>query len=81
MMKEEEVEQFVKPANKFSFEDEDEEMVFNPGCPVSSFKRMVQYNKQDLVLSALGSLSKFIEQKSAFSVTNEGLMQLIECAR
>ena len=52
-MKEEEEEIFVKPVNKFSFEEEDEETKFSPANPVSSFKKMISFNKEDLVSKAL----------------------------
>jgi hypothetical protein len=39
----------VKPALKFNAEDEEDEVRFNPSAPVPSFRRMIAFNKRDLV--------------------------------
>ena len=36
-------------ADKFAFEDEDQELKFIPTQPVLSFRKMINYNKEDLV--------------------------------
>lgn len=41
--------EFNKPSYKFSIEDEDEEVKFNPANPISSFKKMINFNKKDMV--------------------------------
>ncbi len=42
-------EEFVKPALKFSAEDEDDQARFNPSNPVPSFRKMISFNKRDMV--------------------------------
>ena len=76
---EEEVE-FVKPQNKFSFEHEEEETAFNPSNPILSFKKMINYHKEDLVSKALQSMNSYITNKLAYAVTEESFKQLTECA-
>jgi hypothetical protein len=71
---------FVKPSNKFSFEDEDQETSFNPSTPVLSFKKMINYNKEDLVAKALDAMTNYMANKLTFSVTEEAYKHLSECA-
>lgn len=82
MKEEEEAEMadFVKPSNKFSFEDEDQETSFNPSTPVLSFKKMINYNKEDLVAKALDAMTNYMANKLTFSVTEEAYKHLSECA-
>jgi hypothetical protein len=40
---------FVKPVLKFSAEDEEDQARFNPSNPVSSFRKMIGFNKRDMV--------------------------------
>lgn len=75
-----EEEAFVKPALKFNADDEDEQARFNPSTPVVSFKRMVAFNKRDLVGEALKSLSNYVLQRLAYSITSEAYAHLGECA-
>jgi hypothetical protein len=39
----------VKPAMKFSADEEEDDVKFNPSNPIHSFKKMVGFNKRDLV--------------------------------
>lgn len=84
-MKEEEIMEeegaFIKPANKFMFEDEDEQIAFNPSEPVTSFRKMISYNKEDLVSKALQQMNDYILNKLPFVVTEDSFQQLTGCAR
>ena len=70
----------MKPENKFLFEDEEQTMEFSPAAPVVSFRKMVGYNKEDLVLKALDQMSNYVSNKLAFSVTEAAYRHLAECA-
>ena len=48
--------------------------------PVSSFRKMVSYNKEDLVSTALNAMTNYIKNKIDFSVTEEAFKHLTECA-
>lgn len=61
--------EYVKPDNKL-FEDDPSEMNFNPSAPILSFRKMVNYNKEDLVATALKSIKNYIENKLPFAITN-----------
>ena len=83
MMKIEEQEEmadFVKPSNKFNFEDEEQETSFNPTTPIISFRKMINYNKEDLVSKALLAMTNYVGNKLTFSVTEEAYKHLSECA-
>ena len=77
----EEIEEaIIKPFNKFSIEDEDIDIRFDPANPITSFKKMVSFNKKDLVSDALKVMNEFIMDKLAFAVTQETIKVLGECA-
>ena len=76
----EEEEAFVKPANKFMYEDEEENVAFNPSDPIISFRKMVSYNKEDLVAKALAQMNDYILNRLPFVVTEDSFRQLTECA-
>ena len=44
-------------------------MGFNPSNPIVTFKKMISFNKEDLVLKALKEMNQYILNKLAFSVT------------
>ena len=60
---------YIKPAHKFAFEQEEDDMGFNPSNPIVTFKIMMSFNKEDLVLKALKEMNQYILNKLAFSVT------------
>lgn len=49
MLEETEEVEYTKPALKFSADDEEDDAKFNPSNPLQSFRRMVSFNKRDLV--------------------------------
>jgi hypothetical protein len=55
---------------KFLADHEDEDIKFNPINPISSFKKMVSYNKKDLVGEGLKYMTNYIMQKLAYCFTN-----------
>ncbi len=65
---------------KFLADDEDEDIKFNPINPISSFKKMVSYNKKDLVGEGLKYMTNYIMQKLAYCFTNQAYKHLKECA-
>ena len=58
---------FVKPEKRFDFEVQEKETSFNPALPVVSFRKMVSYNKEDLVNKALNAMTNYIKNKIDFS--------------
>ena len=70
----------VKPFSKFSIEDEDEDVRFDPIKPIPPFKKMVSFNKKDLVADALKQMNEFILDKLVFAVTPDTIRMLGECA-
>ena len=81
-IKEEDIQEagFVKPEKRFDFEVEEKETSFNPAMPVVSFRKMISYNKEDLVSKALAAMTNYIQSKIEFSVTSEAFKHLSECA-
>ena len=73
-------EEINKSFSKFCIEDEDEDVVFNSVNPITSFKKMVGFNKKDLVGEALKNMNDFILDKLAFAVTPETIKLLADCA-
>jgi hypothetical protein len=71
---------FVKADNKFNFEEEEQDLVFNPAAPIVSFRKMINYNKEDLVDKALKGMDNYITSKLAFTVTEEAYKQMCDCA-
>ena len=69
----------IKLSNKFMFEDE-ETISFDPTNPIISFRKMINYNKEDLVSKAFKELNQYILNKVSFSVTEEAYKHLTECA-
>lgn len=65
---------------KFLADLEDEDIKFNPMNPVCSFKKMVSFNKKDLVGEGLKYMNNYIKQKLAYCITNEAYKHLKECA-
>lgn len=59
---------------------EDEDVKFNPINPIWSFKKMVSFNKKDLVSEGLKYMTNYIMQKLAYCITNEAYKHLKECA-
>ena len=55
-------------------------MNFNPSDPIVSFKKMISFNKKDLVNPALDQMTKYIFNKLPFSITQESMKHLVECA-
>ena len=45
-------------------------MEFNPTQPILSFRKMVNYNKEDLVTKALEAMKGYINSKLPFTVTD-----------
>lgn len=70
----------MKPNSKFLFEDEEDQMAFNPANPITSFRKMINYNKEDLVSKALADINHYILNKLSFVVTEEAYKHLSECA-
>ena len=73
---EEELGEYAIKADKFAFEDEDQQLEFNPAQPIASFKKMMNYNKEDLVGKALDSMKGYINGKVPFTITDEAYLQL-----
>lgn len=51
-------------------------MAFSPSNPITSFRKMINYNKEDLVSKALADMNNYIFNKLPFVVTEDAYKHL-----